>query len=423
MSLFDDNFIISMEAKAKAAKEDDEEVKEPAEGGEKKCDCGKEDCPECNPKADKGEEPKEECKEGDDSDELDDDAKVTPEEEAAILLAVDNDINADSITEATGFDKLIASDAEDAHYACLEAVSAAIAFDQADIACTEAYVNAGSSYEKQVITESFKDSVKKFGTRMKEFLIKIKNAVVRVFNKAVNYIKILASKISAKFASGVKLDKSKKVPADVTIRISEKLNGKFNDIALNAFSRAWTQKDPMRDLRGIMNTLKDTDSTHAKEALAKIESINKQDILNDILKEGYKDVKLASLQDKGDALLAELKTISKNVDFIKAQRKEMEESIKNAEKAAKEHAKKDVTSEKLNVLIACVNKSMACFNTKIAAAVALNSAWVSQRVKIVRALNKYQGAPESKIEEKDAYDKYKGMHESANLFADFLSMI
>jgi hypothetical protein len=66
---------------------------------------------------------------------------------------------------------------------------------------------------------------------------------------------------------------------------------------------------------------------------------------------------------------------------------------------------------------------MACFNTKIAAAVALNSAWVSQRVKIVRALNKYQGAPESKIEEKDAYDKYKGMHESANLFAEFLNMI
>ena len=48
MSLFDDNFVSAMEAKA--AKED-EEVKDDAKGGEgaadekKECDCGKEDCP------------------------------------------------------------------------------------------------------------------------------------------------------------------------------------------------------------------------------------------------------------------------------------------------------------------------------------------------------------------------------------------
>ena len=217
MSLFDDNFIISMEAKAKAAKEDDD-VKEPAEGEEKECDCGKEDCPVCNPKADDAkEEPKEECgeaaeggepAEGDKAeggDKDDTEAEVTPEEEAAITLAVDNDINADSILEARSFESLIASDAEDAHYACLEAVSATIAFDQADIACTEAYVKAESAYEKQLVTESFKDSVKKYGARFKQFLIKIKNAIVRIFSKAVNHIKILGARIAAKFASLMKV--------------------------------------------------------------------------------------------------------------------------------------------------------------------------------------------------------------------------
>ena len=432
MSLFDDNFIVSMEAKAKAAKEDDEEVKEPAEGEEKKCDCGKEDCPECNPKAAEGEdkkeepkkeeEPKEECKEGEDAAEPapaegegDDEEKLSAEEEAAIELAVDSDINADTFEEATGFDSLIAADREDAHYACLEAVTALIAFDEADIACTEAYQAATSQYEKQLVTENFKDKVKAFGARFKAFLVKVKNAIVRIFNKAVNYVKVFTSKISAKFASKVKLDKSKKVDDSVTIRISEALEKDFASVVTKVMM---PQKDPFYEIAGVIKTLQSTNPLRAKEALNAVEVPKKQDLVNNVMHAGYKDVKLASMQGDGDKLINELKSISKNVDVIKGWRKQMEQTLKSAETAAK--SGNDISTEKINVLTAAINKAMSCFNARVSAMVSLQSVWVNQRVKIVRALAKYQGKEMPKAEDKE---EEVIVPESANLFAEFLNMI
>lgn len=422
MSLFDDNFIISMEAKAKAAKEEEEEGKEPEAEGE--CNCGKEDCPKCNPKAegegeekddDKKEEPKEECKEGEDAAEPEEGEEQDPEEAAETEAAVDADINADSIEEATGFDKLIASDKEDAHYACLEAVTALVAFDEADLVCTEAYKAATSQYEKQMVTESFKDKVKAFGARFKAFLVKIKNAIVRIFNKAVNYIKIFTSKVSAKFASKVKLDKSQKVDESVTIRIAEALEKDFASVVTKVMM---PQKDPFYEIAGVIKNLAGSNYLRAKEDLNAIEVPKKQDLVNNVMKQGYRDVKLASMQGDGDKYLNDLKSISKNVDIIKGWRKQMEQTLKSAEAAAK--AGKDISTEKINVLTAALNKAMSCFNSRVSAMVSLQSVWVNQRVKIVRALAKYQGKEMPKSEEKE---ENVIVPESANPFADFLSMI
>ena len=422
MSLFDDNYEITMEAaKAKAAKEEDgdDENTDGAEDGQGANNASNTD-PETKDGEGKPAEGKEECTK-EDGDPEDPDTTLTPEDESAIEYAVDTDINAATVEEATGFDSIIASDVENAHYACMEAVTSLIAFDQADVACTEAYKAAGSEYEKQVVTEGFKDSVKKFGARFKAFLIKIKNAIVRIFNKAVNYIKILASRISAKFASRVKLDKSKKVPAGIKVRIADRLNADFKTAVTNVFKSTFTQKDPMRDIREVISILKDPKKTayDAKVVLGKIEPVNKKDILDQVMPQGWHDVELASLEGNADKYLADLKTISKNVEVIKEFRKEMEESLKNAEASAK--GATDIDTTKLNVLTACINKSMACFNAKMSAAVSMQSMWINQRVRIIRALAKHQGGTAPK--ETDPYDKYEGMHESANLFEDFLSML
>lgn len=422
MSLFDDNYEITMEAakaKAKAVKEeDDDDVKSGSDDadGAKGADGG--DAGNTDDKDAKDAEPK---TEGKDCDEDSDDPKLTPEEESAIEYAVDSDINAATVEEANGFDSIVASDVEEAHYACIEAVSSLIAFDQSDVACTEAYKAAGSEYEKQVVTEGFKDSVKKFGARFKAFLIKIKNAIVRIFNKAVNYIKILASRISAKFASRVKLDKSKKVPAGIKVRIADRLNADFKTAVTNVFKSTFTQKDPMRDIREVISILKDSKKTayDAKVVLGKIEPVSKKDILDQVMPQGWHEVELASLEGNADKYMADLKTISKNVEVIKEFRKEMEESLKNAEASAK--GATDIDTTKLNVLTACINKSMACFNAKMSAAVSMQSMWINQRVRIIRALAKHQGGTAPK--ETDPYDKYEGMHESANLFDEFLSML
>lgn len=422
MSLFDDNYEITMEAakaKAKAVKEEDDDD---VEGGSDDADGAKNadggDTGNTDDKGDDGKDPeaKTEGKDCEDPEE-----KLTPEEESAIEYAVDSDINAATVEEANGFDSIIASDVEEAHYACIEAVSSLIAFDQSDVACTEAYKAAGSEYEKQVVTEGFKDSVKKFGARFKAFLIKIKNAIVRIFNKAVNYIKILASRISAKFASRVKLDKSKKVPAGIKVRIADRLTADFKTAVTNVFKSTFTQKDPMRDIREVISILKDSKKTayDAKVVLGKIEPVSKKDILDQVMPQGWHEVELASLEGNADKYMADLKTISKNVDVIKEFRKEMEESLKNAEASAK--GATDIDTTKLNVLTACINKSMACFNAKMSAAVSMQSMWINQRVRIIRALAKHQGGTAPK--ETDPYDKYEGMHESANLFDEFLSML
>jgi hypothetical protein len=352
----------------------------------------------------------------------DDPEKLSDPDQAKVEAAVDFDIEADGVDEATGFDEILASESVDIHYACLEAVSSVIAFDQTDIACTEAYVLAGSEYEKKMVTESFKESVKKFGARFKAFIIKIKNAIVRIFNKAVNYVRILASKISAKFAKRIKLDKSKKVPEDATVRVADILLKSFQDVVTRGFFKKDANSYPISDaLKAITDLINSgTAPEEVKKKLDEIKLPTKADIVHSIVDQGYHDVKLSTLQSKGEEYLKDLEKISDNVKLIKGERDRTEATIKGAERQAK-HG--DLDSAKLNALTACVNKAMSAFNTMVSALVSLQSAWISQRVKIIRALNKYQGAPESKANEFGEYAKYSGMHESANLFDHFLSMI
>ena len=419
MSLFDDNFIISMEAKAKAAKEEDDEVKEPAEGDEKECDCGKEDCPKCNPKAAEGEkkdeEPKEECKEGDDGEEpaegegADDEAGEVEVDKNAVELAVDNDINADSILEARSFESLVATDAEDAHYACLEAVSATIAFDQADIACTEAYVAADSAYEKQMITESFKDSVKKYGARFKQFLIKIKNAIVRIFSKAVNYIKILGARIAAKFAS---LMKVKNFYDNAKVKVNKEL--------LDDFTALCSTLEGNRDIEHADKTMDDWMRNGLKNRgeMSNLKLPTKADLVKYVLGDkAAEEVSVSQFSGGAKGILTDLKqaSISKCVKVITAARDKILAQIKQAEQAM--NAKKDINSEEMTIMASVVNKRMSLYNTRVNSYVALFLTWINARAKAVRAAAGGTAPKEDKKEEK------KGATESANLFDVFLSTL
>ncbi len=377
MSLFDDNFIISMEAKAKAAKEDDEEVKEPAESND------------------------------------DPELELTDEEKVEVECAVNNDINAKNFKEAMGFDSLIAKDDENVHYACLEAVTDLIELSKFDVDCTEAYHVATSQYEKQIIAENFKEKVKLFGARFKQFLIKIKNAVIRIFNKAVNYVKIFASKILAKFASKVKLDSSKKINDNVTINISEALTRPFGNMVTRIMM---SKSDSFFELSKLIKSLQSTDISKAKEALNNIEVPKKQDLVNNALRGGYSDVKLASMQNDGENMINQLKTIDKNVDMIKGWRKQMESVLSQAENVA--NSGDNTSPEKINVLTSAVNKAMGCFNARVGAMVSLQSLWVNQRIKIIRALSKYQG---KKMPDTDEKENKSDVHESANIFDAFLN--
>lgn len=408
MSLFDDNYLIALEQ---------DEAK--AEDTKKKADkADDEDAEGADPEAE------EECKEDGDAG----DAELSDEDKEKVDDAVDADIKADTPKEATGFDSLVREDFDNAHYACLEAVTALVEFDRKDIACTEAYTSATTEYEKQVVTETFKESVKNFAARFKDFLVKIKNAILRIVNKAINYIRVLASRITAHFASKIKLDKSKPVPDEVTVRISDVLAKKFSEVVKDISHAGGMPQDK---LISIINSI----SSQPWEAnVVKIKDVkvpNKKDLMNEALglsgnnAQGWHDVKLSTLQSKGDEYLKDLGTVKDNAKFINEWRKNMETMLKTCEKAAK--SGKDIESKKLNLITSAVSKAMSCFNSQVSAMTSIQSMWINQRVKIVKALNKYQGMTDYKPEKgkERIYfdDQGNEIKESAMLFADFFDMI
>ena len=431
MSLFDDNFMIALEAKAeKADKEEKDTDKDEKPASEEPAPAADDATPADDaPADDSGKEDKDskeedkkdasECakedndgtKSGTDPEEKEEEeVPPTPEEEAAIELAVDADIEAESLAESVGFDTLVASDIEDAQYACLEAVTALTAFDQADLACTEAYVAAGSQFEKDIVTESFKDSAKKFGARIKSFILKIKDAIARIFNKAVNYLKVLGSRINAKFASRIKLDSSKQAPVNAKVKAYAALDGSFDSVIKAADSVA------SADVLAIMSSISGGDVAQLKQDLANLKVPGKSDIVKAVLKGEAAEVELRGKYDKeGNNLLNDLKTISKNVTAIKNWRSDAESALKKFEQQVR--GSSDINTDELNLLSACVSKAVSIFNVKVSALFTLQSAWINQRVRIIRALAKYQGkdvpeAPKVEVEKN-----------SASFIGDFFAMI
>lgn len=439
MSLFDDNFVVSMEAKEAEAKE--AEAKEAKDDDEKAEDVDADAPADDDAAKGEGKEAKTECKEDDDAedpeegdDDGDDDVEAEKEslseyDVARVNEAVEADIEADSVEEATGFDRILASEAEEINYACLEAVSANIAFDQCDIVCTEAYVTATSQYEKDAVTENFKESVKKFGARFKAFLVKIKNAIVRIANKAINYVKVLVSKVSAKFASKVKLPSKIDIADDVNIRVIKAMvyANSFRGFANKVFYAE--SNDAFDKIVKAIHSLKDKSADYVRQY--ELDTVKLPEVAELVgyglgqgrgkgNAEGFEDIKLAQFASSGASLLKDLSGsgINEAMDVIKDRRKKMEDSLKQAENAVK--SMNDIASDKINVLTACVNKAMAVFNRTMSACIKLLTMWVNQKVRVVRALAKHAGTG---ISTEAAANVQAVKAGSANLFENFLSMI
>ena len=311
--------------------------------------------------------------------------------------------------EARNFEALISTDAEDAHYACLEAVSATIAFDQADIACTEAYVAADSAYEKQMVTESFKDSVKKFGERFKQFLIKIKNAIVRIFSKAVNYVKILGARVAAKFAS---LMKVKNFYDDAKVKINKELLDDFTTLCSTLEGNPEVEKAEKMLDEWMRNGLK------YDKPMSELKLPNKADLVKYVLGDKEpEEIAVRNFSGGAKGVLTDLKqsSISKCVKVITTARNQILAKIKDAEKVI--NSRKDIDSRDMTLMASVVNKRMSLYNTRVNAYVSIYLAWINARAKAVRAAT---GGTAPAEEKKDAK---KGATESANLFDVFLSTL
>ena len=392
MSLFDDNYAITMEeAEAKAAKaQDDEEAPAAAadDADAKAEDTDTEEGADCGDACEK-------------------DAKKNAEQDAEeAAIAVDIDMEADSLEESIGFERLIDSEVEESHFACLEAVTMNIAFDRTDIACTEAYVNASSDYEKSIVTEKFTESVKKYAERFKNFISKIKNLVIRIFNKIVNYIKVLAARVNAKLSTLRGLGDNQKIKDGTKVKVVKALLDNdfkhFSDLIAAADDTAY------KGLIAAMGKIKNTDAETVKAEIDNIKPMEKAAVV----KTAY-DPSTAADFDLGGKKTSDVKgyiddlkqaKISDATKAIKAFRDEMWKAIGEAEKDAK--SANDIDTAKMTCITAAMNKLMSIYNRRVNAAVTVLLAWVNARAKVARAAG-WKHVKESAFDNSGSiFDKY-----------------
>ena len=400
MSLFDDNFVVSMEAEEAKAKE--------AEAKEAKDDDEKAEDADADAPADddaKGE--------GDDEVEAEEES-LSEYDVARVNEAVEADIEAASIEEAIGFESLLVSESEDIYNSCCEAVNANMAFEQCDLVCTEAYITASSQYEKDMVTENFKESVKKFGERFKQFLIRIKNAIIRIFNKAVNYVKVMCARVSAKFASRIKL------PTNWTTEDTIRANAHLLDVDFTELcNKVFYTDSPIDKIKKLMGKIEGSTPAKIKEELAAIEIAQTSDMVKAAFDSGkfeWVELKLMPYAKKADGYINQLKDTSKAVKSLKVRRDDVYDAIGKAEKAVK--SVKDIDNEKITVLTMCVNKAMSAYNRMVNATVKLLIMWINARVAVIRKLKSSLGNDGSKTAyaATDAVKK-----ESADLFEQFMA--
>ena len=384
MSLFDDNYVSVMEkANPNPEAEDDTKKKDdaPAEG-EAPADKDtkkKDDAPA------EGEAPAEGAEECGPECETDKSDPETVNPDASTEAAVDMDIEADSIEESYGFDMYIGDEVQESLYACTEAVAMNTAFDRVDIACTEAYLAAGTAYEKDIVTEKFSESVKKYAAKFRAFLSKIKNLIIRIFNKAVNYIKILAARVVAKFSS-LRSIEGKTIKADVKVKVHQFLLKKgFDD-----FKKAIVAKDE-GNMVGVYAIFKDAEkfgktADQMKASLEKIKPTEKSELVKAVYGDSKEEEYLLTGKEsevKGYANQLKQAEITKCVKKIDEFKKEMDRTIADAEKLGKTVS--DIDTAKITLVSSGINKAMTIYNRRVSAMVTLLLAWINARAKIVRA--------------------------------------
>ena len=338
---------------------EDDEAKEPKEDKKEKkaakkddddeeCDCGEEDCPKCNPKA-----------------------------KEKLEAAVDYDLECDSIMECMGAPAIRDAE-EEINYLCLEAVSVNIAFDKADSACTEAWTTSNSESEKAAITESFKESLKKYVERFKGFMAKVFKTVENTAKRVKNYLQTMCMKLYGKVygAAGNKMNLNLSA-SEEKISMPVVLKKALPELAKKIV--AFTPKG-LKDIQKIAaGDFDDVEAARAKVSEFLADCPDKKAIVTSVLGEAaevaIKDFKTTN------AVAADLKDAARNAD-VEALRKEVKAELDST--MSHFGQLKDIDTAKMTVMIAAINKLVALYNRKLSALTAITTAWMVARAKVLR---------------------------------------
>lgn len=395
MALFDNDFIETIVTEGK--------------------DCDK-DCKKDKDVDEEKDEKEEDVEDVDDDaeEELSDDDKEEAEEAARFDVE-----EASSIDAMKGFSSALSDMARESHFTCLEFVGTTIALDKVDVACSESYVKASSIDEKEAVTEEFKENVKLYAQKFKAFILKIKNIVVRFYNRAKNYIVNLFDKVRAKIVSfKVKeidteaLNKSdKKVKTFTSIKTGETVS-----TLTSRMGKLWDMyAGDVEDILTMPSTASEDQIAKAKEKLENFAKLSKNEIREKVLGTPT-EVELKTF-NKALSDLNDAKNAVKSVDEV---RSKIMTAIKDAEKSV--NGSKDINSAvmatkvtTINKLVGFMNKLWAVFGTAI-------HHWLSPRISVVMRYGKRQwkkGNESAAAPKADDKKETKGTNESWSLLDQF----
>lgn len=341
-------------------------------------------------------------------------AAITPAEKAEDAVAAQS-ATADDVTTVQAA-PAIDECKEQANFFCLEQVKVNMAFDKVDEVCTEAWVKAGTDYQKAVVTENFSESVKKFVVRFKAFCVRMKNLLKRTAIRVMNYIKRVfvgaLAKITAKLGG-----KTIKATKEDLNSIEVKTYG----IALNNMPKTLSQVGlklaPYSNKLGKFIEEFDTDKVHMNDEELKSMRDDWAKEKENLKKEFLGEEVTAKGGQFGspEEIVNQIKNYKEIFNHIISLQKVDRSVIETVEK--KVSSAKDLDTKDLTVKLSAINLMVSMYTYEMSV---LNQAaiiWLRARLKV--AFTVLGRAGKNKVEHPFKKEAYEGN----DLLTQYMSMI
>ena len=379
MALFDNDFIETIVTEGK--------------------DCDK-DCKKGKDVEDEKEEKEDEDVKDEDVEDADEELSDEDKEEAEESARFDVE-EASSIESMKGIEHPVYEMASDAHFACLEFIGTTIALDKVDVACTESYVKAVTEAEKEAVTARFKESVKKYAQKFKAFIIKIKNMIVRAYNRVKNYIVNFITKVGQKVASFKikELDTTKLNAATNKMKVYEAAT---KGSLAAVWAKAVSELKAKIAYEGIANSVIALGNDASDEEIA-----NVRDKINEVAGKSKEDIRKQVLGEQKEVTPATFASALSDLNGLKVPsqvdetRKDILKLIDNVEKSVLKN--KDLNSKIMSVKVTFVNKMVTVLNKIWAVLGTLMHHWISPRVSVVMSYGVRQWKSEKKEANKESW--------------------
>ena len=322
--------------------------------------------------------------------------ELEPEAELEDEDAADKDaekIEEGAIYECVGCPAIVDAK-EDNEFFTLEAMAIVTALGSKEEACTEAYAAATSYNQKVAVTESFKESAKKYWERFKGFLGRVRNMIVRTIQRFMGYIKRLIARLQAKWVTrdGSVEDikrawkENKEDLKDVEVEVHEVIM----NLPIDGFTfdkAGFDEENKLLTSDALKARINQASS--GKDELEKMEDEleNEEPLsVSDMLDEEIGDTVTISVLKcpDPDTIIKELKNVNKVYRRIEVSRKAVYKKIDFVENQVKKVINKK--SSVISYFVKYVNKVVQNFNRKLSALNQITVIWVRERIKVLNAI-------------------------------------